>query len=327
MRRTGILTARSLVKGTLTPTAVALSIAAAGTFSVWAQAPYDGCRDAVAGAAQIEVLSLISFPLKDDTCRFTNNTVTDYGSPCDLSNGLHYSKPEAIYKVWLHPGNNVGFRLNVISPADLALALIGTCGHGESCVKSSKDPFGSVEELISKRAYPPGFYYLLIDASNAPGKCGKYELTVFGDNPVPDLAVTLSGSPKIVRMNDTLTYNLSVTNAGLLDATGVTVIVTFPPGVTVPTVSGCPPMGPKTIACPVGSLPKLSGSTFKKTIAVKVVTSTPGALSSTATATALDMGQKLGDQNPANNQATDTTTVRARIRPGHRRQAPRPLPR
>jgi len=289
--------------------AAVLSIAALYMPSAQAQCPATGAP------VQIEVLP---FTETKTVCSFSVNTVNEYAGHCTIPR-TPYSKPEAIYKVSLHPGNkNVRFEVTS-STADLVLALLSACGDGSKCVNNSPDHSGPGTEVmpIPTLPYPPGIYFLNVD-SNINQVCG-YTLTVTGVNPVPDLVVSLTSSPKPVAAGQTLTYALSVTNAGLLDATGAKVTVTFPAGVTVPVVPGCTPTG-STRFCNIGSLKK--GDTFTRTIKVTVAPSTRGPLSSTAAAIANE-----GDQNPADNQKTDTTTaIVPKVHHRHRRHAPRPPP-
>jgi len=260
--------------------------------------------------------------LTGDTCApGLLNNVASYTSLTCRING-NYSKPEAIYKVWLHDGNEVKFNLAVRS-GDLALALISTCGVGSSCVSSSDNinpsppppsPPPASEELRSQN-YNPGFYFLYIDARGSGAGCGRYELDVSGVNPVPDLELKLIAQ-KSVMVGKKLDYTLSVKNIGALNATEVNVTQTLPGKVsTVLTLpAGCKVAGtPKTVTCDPFPLDK--GDTVTKKISV-TAPSTPGPLISTAKTKA-----KEGDQNTENNSCEKdvpgrceiTTTVKAQI--------------
>ena len=65
-------------------------------------------------------------------------------------------------------------------------------------------------------------------------------ITYVDENPpTPDLSVTISDAPEPVLIGDPVTYTVTVTNNGPLDATGVTVVALGPPGqqfnsVTIP---------------------------------------------------------------------------------------------
>lgn len=277
-----------------------LTIAAARTSPGSAQ-PSDNCP-APDKAAQIEVLP--ATPFTGNTCGFTN-TITRYGPNCPI-NGLDYSKEDAIYKVWLHAGNSVEFKLTMTAPANLALALIKPCDENpSSCKKSSRDPFGSADETISRTSYDPGVYFLVIDANSRNGACGAYQLTVTGVNPVPDLVTTLTAAPDPVRINSTLTYTLSVVNSGALDATGVKLTLTRlrPADSTVTDRGGCTtPTAPDKVVCDIGNLPVRARAERKIKVTVSSAALSP--LTSTASADADE-----GDQNPAN----DGITLRTRV--------------
>jgi uncharacterized repeat protein (TIGR01451 family) len=126
-----------------------------------------------------------------------------------------------------------------------------------------------------------------------------------------DLAITKSGKPNPVLSGDLLTYTLTVTNNGRLDATGVTVTDPLPDKVhfnsvgptqgtcTRATTTNSQPKG-GTITCSLGKLAHDASAT----ITIVVTTTTPGTLSNTAT-----VGGNEPDPNTANNTATVTATV------------------
>jgi len=233
--------------------------------------------------------------------------VTSYGG-CRIS-GNQYTKPEAIYMVSLHEGNEVEFNLEVLT-GDLALALIKPCGDN-SC-KRSVDGINSANENLFKFKYDPGIYFLSIDARDNGGACGTYTLTVTGTNPVPDLVAGLSGSPATVTAGRILTYVLSVRNDGRLPAAEVVLKQTLPGGVTILSLDGCKKVGANTVECKSADDPRLKslavGSHVDKTIKVQVGSGTRGTLVSMAEAKANE-----GDQKPADNQKTITTTVKTEI--------------
>src|SRR4051812_27754916 len=315
MRRIGVLSANRNEKRTWRFAAAALSMAALSSLPASAQPPFDGCP-APAAPAQIEVLPLPA-RLTGDTCKLHNNTVTRYSLPCGIA-GTDYPQPEAIYKVWLHDGNNVGFNLKVLS-GDLALVLLQQCGAPGSCRRSADGIKLPNESLSSQNYKPSGFYFLYVDAAAGGLGCGQYEVTVTGVNPVPDLVVNLANSlPVVAGLN--LTYTLSVQNKpGALDAKDVTVVQTLPAQVSLPLspVAGCTvsggPATPKKVTC--ANIDLTATPLFKRDIKVTVAASTPAGftLSSTATATAKEGGQTLGDQNPADNQKTNSQTVRRQV--------------
>jgi uncharacterized repeat protein (TIGR01451 family) len=307
----GILPAKDL-KRTWRLAAAVWSVAALQTLSAQAQCPAPGAP------VQIEVLP---FTETRSACNLTMNTVNEYAGVCKVPK-TGYPQPEAIYKVSLHPGNkDVEFRVTS-SSADLVLALLSACGDGTTCVNSSSDILRPGTEVIPKptRPYLPGIYFLNVDSKS--DKVCDYTLTVTGFNPVPDLKVSLTSSPKPAVAGQSLTYTLSVENEGDLPATDVTVIQTLPIEVSVPTVAGtgCTVLGKATtvkkVVCP--NIDLTATPHFKREFKITV---TPSArdgfiVSSTATASAKEAGQVLGDKNPGNNEVRDNTTVQGTANPG-----------
>ncbi len=238
--------------------------------------------------------------------------LTSYNSgTCTIPN-VTYSGEDAIYKVWLHEGNRVAFRLDVQKPADLVLALIKSCSdENGNCVSNSTDFIGSqVEEIPAAHYDPdPGIYYLVVD-STSDEHCGAYTLTVTGDNPTPDLMLDIASPDTVVAGKD-LKYRLTVTNRGALDATGVEITQTLPEGVQFVSASpNCTGSG-RTVLCSIGNLAvDTSAQTIE--ITVKVHPATRGELNqagqhvlpSTASVKANE-----GDPIPDDNSNTVTTEV------------------
>jgi uncharacterized repeat protein (TIGR01451 family) len=115
-----------------------------------------------------------------------------------------------------------------------------------------------------------------------------------------DLSITVSASPHPALVGEPLTYNLSVANAG---PTGVTVTDTLPSSVIF--VSATPSQGTcsqssGTVTCPFGTLAKGASAT----VTITVTPNSPGTISNTASVTSATT-----DPNPANNSATEMTTV------------------
>jgi uncharacterized repeat protein (TIGR01451 family) len=115
-----------------------------------------------------------------------------------------------------------------------------------------------------------------------------------------DLTLTKTDSPDPVKVGQDLTYTLLVTNNGLQDATGVTVVDTLPGGVTFVSASvGCAELS-GVVTCDVGPLAMAGVAS----ITIVVTPTTVGVISNTATVS----GNQL-DPNHANNTATQDTTV------------------
>src|SRR6185503_4706869 len=88
-------------------------------------------------------------------------------------------------------------------------------------------------------------------------------------NPATDLAVTKTDSPDPVVAGNTLTYNLTATNNGPSNATGVTLTDKLPAGVTyqsaTPSQGSCS-QASGTVTCNLGSI--ASGGSATAAIAV-----------------------------------------------------------
>lgn len=235
-----------------------LALHSAVAAPAWSQCP------AEKEPAQIEVL-VDDFHDEGDTCDF-RNTISSYNSissdhPSCTIPEAPFPGPDAIYKIWLHDGNEVAFHLDVIEDdpikPDLVLALIQPCANNR-CVRNSTDFISSQDEEISRASYTPGIYYLVVDSAE-DALCGKYKLTVTGVNPTPDLGLDLADSPDPVIAGEDLTYTLTVTNRpsphGPLAATGVEITQTLPEGVQFVSASPnfCTASG-QTVLCRIGDL-------------------------------------------------------------------------
>ncbi len=120
-----------------------------------------------------------------------------------------------------------------------------------------------------------------------------------------DLALTKGDAPDPIFVNNLLTYTLNVTNNGPGVATGVSLVDTLPPNVTLssagPTQGRCSPDG-NAIFCDLGTIQP--GARVTVTIIVNVATAAAGTLTNTATVRA-----SQNDPRPGDNTATATTTV------------------
>src|SRR5439155_22275358 len=122
-----------------------------------------------------------------------------------------------------------------------------------------------------------------------------------------DLSLVKSAAPNPVAPGTELTYTLTATNAGPSDAPSVSVTDTVPTGTTFVRVAqgNCD----ATISCTVGALP--AGASATLVLVVRVNPSdVPG---DTITNTARVFNTPAIDPVPANNSATATATVGARV--------------
>lgn len=123
-----------------------------------------------------------------------------------------------------------------------------------------------------------------------------------------DMSITKTDSPDPVVQGQDLAYHLTVTNNGTSSGpsttSGVTVTDSLPAGVTLKsaTASAGPCSGSTTVTCNLGIFP--SGASATVDIVVHVAPQTLGTITNTATVSAT-----TSDPSPANNTATETTTV------------------
>ncbi|HEY5985010.1 MAG TPA: choice-of-anchor D domain-containing protein, partial [Streptosporangiaceae bacterium] len=130
-------------------------------------------------------------------------------------------------------------------------------------------------------------------------------------SPLADLSVSIGASPNPVKRNGTLTYAITVQNAGPTAAPGVLVSDTLPSSVqfqslSAPSGSSCvtPAVGATgTVKCNLGTLS--AGATAQLTIAVQVVAPKAAMITDTVKVTSSATDPDLQD-----NQATVATTVK-----------------
>lgn len=122
------------------------------------------------------------------------------------------------------------------------------------------------------------------------------------DSVFADLSVSMTDSPDPVPAGTSLTYFITVNNAGPSTATAVLVRDDLPSGMTfssaVPSQGSC--TGTSSVLCSLGSI----SSGASATISIIVTATTGGVVNNTASASTT-----ATDPNMANNSATVTTTV------------------
>jgi uncharacterized repeat protein (TIGR01451 family) len=121
-----------------------------------------------------------------------------------------------------------------------------------------------------------------------------------------DLAIAITGAPDPVAAGGTLTYTITVTNAGPGIATGITVLDSLPSGVAIASASGsgwsCAVVG-QNVTC---FSPTLAAAAASVITVVATAPTSGGAVSSTASVAAV-----TPDGNPANNSASTSASVNA----------------
>ncbi|MFQ5595857.1 MAG: hypothetical protein ACE5HA_17055, partial [Anaerolineae bacterium] len=140
------------------------------------------------------------------------------------------------------------------------------------------------------------------DASSV-AVCGS----VFAPTAEADLAVTKTDSPDPVLAGASLTYNLTVTNNGPSDATGVTLTDTLPPETSfdsaTPSQGSCSEAA-GTITCDLGNLAVDASATIEV-----VVTVDPATAHGTILTNSAEVSGNEVDPDLSNNTATEETEV------------------
>jgi uncharacterized repeat protein (TIGR01451 family) len=124
-------------------------------------------------------------------------------------------------------------------------------------------------------------------------------------NPAADLSLTVTDSPDPAHVGQSLTYSITITNAGPQTATGVTVRDPLPKATGFGSASasqGTCTRSKTTVICSLGNL----GPGQSATVTIVVKPTQKGVITNTATVT---MSSPPPDPNAANNSETATTTV------------------
>ena len=223
------------------------------------------------------------------------------------------------------PSDAVGATIADTFPATLS-NVSWTCAAGAS---SSCPPNGSgdLNETVGIAAGESVSFTVTADlASDAMGDLvnvanviapGGVTDTVVGNNSATsttaiakeaDLNITKSDSPDpvIAGGGNTITYTVTVNNAGPSDASSVVVTDTLPAGVTLVSTSGCTEDPNGVSACTLGTI--AANASKQYTITVTVDASTSGTLTNTATVAANET-----DPNGADNTVMEDTTVQTNV--------------
>ncbi len=171
---------------------------------------------------------------------------------------------------------------------------------------------GAINTFVDNTVAPNITYVYRVRATNGTiNSTYSNEVTVATPALVADLRITNTDGQTAVAQGALVTYTIVVTNAGPAAVTGATVTDTLPAtlsGATYTAVAtggatGFTAAGTGHIANTV-NMP--SGSTITYTVTATLSATATGTLSNTATVTAPG---SVADSNPANNSATDTSTI------------------
>lgn len=190
-----------------------------------------------------------------------------------------------------------------VKPDGTTLSYAGYVGGDQADIA-----FGVAADAAGN-AYIAGFTFSsqatfpdLIGPSTAfVGAAGQGDTFVAKIGSTTDVAITMTDSPDPATVAQPLTYNMTVSNAGPLPATNVTVTDTLQAGLDY--VSAAPNQGTctfaaPTVTCALGTIPV--GSTA--IVSLVVTPTVAGTYTNTATVTRAE-----DDLNPANDTATQTT--------------------
>jgi uncharacterized repeat protein (TIGR01451 family) len=203
-----------------------------------------------------------------------------------------------------NPGNQTG---TVGTAVSLQIGASDSASGQTLTYSASGLPAGlsinSTSGLISGTPSTAATYNTTVTATDTTGASGNAPFTWTVVPPTPDLAIT-DQAPSSVMSGNTLTYTITATNSGGLDASGVTVTYPFSGNenlnlVSAKTTQGTCSTKGGTVKCSVGTLPGGSNAT----ITIVAIATKPGTFSNTATVTASNVTGDLDDSFPA------TTTV------------------
>jgi uncharacterized repeat protein (TIGR01451 family) len=148
-------------------------------------------------------------------------------------------------------------------------------------------------------------FWYTTQVANGVTRIGSFRF----DNCGTDLAITKTASPSPATAGGQLTYTISVSNNGPLDATNVRVIDTLPAGASfVTNTDSCVEAPVGTLTCSLGTL--VSGTSKSFDIQVQLSSSLASSGSTSITNTASVQADQA-DPNPSNNQTSVTTIVGA----------------
>jgi uncharacterized repeat protein (TIGR01451 family) len=154
--------------------------------------------------------------------------------------------------------------------------------------------------------------FITATATDANGNTSEFSACRVAENAVADLIVTQTATPNPVNVGNNLTFNLTVTNAGPDDATGVTLTNTISiPNGQFTIVSVTPSQGTCTgVNCSLGTILSTANATVSIVITPTIPTAgtPPNSVTATNIATVISNEQ---DPVTANNTNTTNATVNA----------------
>lgn len=268
---------------------------------------------------------------EDVVCTFTNT-----GAGVDLAisktdgQGTYTPGTSVVYTIVVvndGPFNAIGARVADPLPAGIVSASWtctasggGTCSaSGSGAIDDTIDlPVGASATYTLTLVVPSGFVGNLVNTATALPPPGLTDPDPSNDSatdtdtpaPVANLSITKTDGATSTTPGAPITYTIVASNAGPSDALGATVSDSLPAAVTGATWTctgagggSCPASGTGSIAATV-NLPAGASVTF--TVTGTVAEDAAGTLTNTAT---VAPPPGVTDPNPADNSATDVTTI------------------
>ena len=181
-------------------------------------------------------------------------------------------------------------------------------GEGQTLLTTfsvSTDSTGNAAINLNLPAAPPPGSAISATATDSSGNTSEFSADAVA-KAVTDLAVTIVATPNPVGVGNTLTYQVTVTNAGGLDAHDVVLTDQLPAKVAIVSTSASqgstPTVSGRTVTASLGTV--AANATATLTIVTTVLAGAGPSLSDSASVTLDEI-----DSNPSNNSATITTAV------------------
>ncbi|MFN7929756.1 MAG: CARDB domain-containing protein, partial [Blastocatellia bacterium] len=156
-------------------------------------------------------------------------------------------------------------------------------------------------------------------ATDSAGNTSEFSACLLVQNAVADLGVTVAAAPATLNVGNNLTYDITVTNSGPDDATGVTLTdaISIPNGTftfvsATPSAGTCTGTGP--ITCNLGTIAPNGNATVRVIITPTIPTTPPVSGVPPVSVTATNNASVTGieqDRNTTNNGASASATVNA----------------